>query len=182
MVHEFLAICKRICCPIAMEKTEWPDALMVFLGMLLDGKRRIIAIPMEKKIKAIKLLNYAIQKKKVKIKFIQQLTGTLNFLNKAIVWGRAFTRGMYSKLALVDKKGNPLKQQHHVYLKQDFLLDCRVWLSFLANADPKQLCRPFIDFDPNSDHSVTLSFYSDASKNPDLGFGAIFDNRWIMQR
>ena len=68
---------------------------MVFLGTLLDGQQKLIAIPIEKIIKDINLLQWAINKKKVNIKFVQQLTGTLNFLNKAIVPGRAFTRGMY---------------------------------------------------------------------------------------
>ena len=83
-----------------MEKTEWAtnEQMMVFLGILLNGKSLTLLIPIEKKRKALHLLDYAIDKKKVTIKFIQKLTGILNFLNEVVVPGRAFTRGMYQKL------------------------------------------------------------------------------------
>ena len=110
----FLDICNKIGCPISMEKTEYADCIIVFLGVLLNGKEHFISIPLEKIIKATNLLLWAINKRKVKIKFIQQITGTLNFLQKAIVPGRAFTRCMYSKLKLMDAKNRPLKQHHHV--------------------------------------------------------------------
>ena len=42
-----------------------------------------------------------------------------------------------------------------------------------------RICHPFVDFYPTDNKSVILNFYSDASKNPDLGMGAIFENRWI---
>ena len=83
----FLDICDKIGCPISMEKTEYADCIIVFLGVLLNGKEHFISIPLEKIIKATNLLLWAIKKRKAKIKFIQQITGTLNFLQKAIVPG-----------------------------------------------------------------------------------------------
>ena len=50
-----------------------------------ECKHLMISIPVEKKNKALNLLNEAIDKRKVMIKFIQPLTGILNFLNHAIV-------------------------------------------------------------------------------------------------
>ena len=64
---------------------------MVFLGILLDGEHHILIIPEEKRIRAINELQSVLGKKKATIKELQQLTGLLNFLNKAIVLGRAFT-------------------------------------------------------------------------------------------
>ena len=49
------------------------------------------AVPVEKRIKSMNLIDYVLDNKKVTIKFIQHLTRTLNFLNKAIVPGRNFT-------------------------------------------------------------------------------------------
>ena len=133
-VHTFLGICNRIGCPIARtakNKTEWGTQVIVFLGMLMDGKQLLIAVPFKKSIKALSLLNWAIQKRKVTIHFVQKLTGTLNFLSRAIVPGRVFTRSMYRKLSICDKKGNPLKQHHHMWLNRQFVMDCELWRIFL---------------------------------------------------
>ena len=105
MVKNFLVICEDLGCPVSMEKTVYASPLMEFLGVLLDGRNKILAIPEEKICKATDLLKWALDKHKVTIKFIQQITGTLNFLNKVIVPGCAFTRGMYIHLKTTDSKG-----------------------------------------------------------------------------
>ena len=76
MVEEFHAICHVIGCPISMEKTEWATQLIVFLGVLLNGKTKTLSIPIDKKQKALDLLKIAIDNRKVTIKFIQKITGT----------------------------------------------------------------------------------------------------------
>ena len=181
-VQVFLHVCKQINCPISTKKTEWAMQLLVFLGVLLNGSSLVMAIPQEKKTKALYLLNLAIEKRKVTIHFIQKLTGTLNFLQKAIVPGRVFTRGMYGKLKLTDAKGKPLQQYHHVRLGKDFIMDCFMWKQFLvlANENPGLLCRPFIDFQETTQSAELLQFYSDASLNAELGFGGTFKNSWIV--
>ena len=49
MVRQFMVICGKIGCPISLEKTEFGMEMIVFLGVLLDGKNKILAIPQEKK-------------------------------------------------------------------------------------------------------------------------------------
>ena len=93
MIQVFLQVCKLIGCPISMEKTEWTTAIIVFLWLLLNRNARTISVPSDKCRKALQLLRTAIDQKKTMIWFIQQLTGTLNFINRAIVPGRAFTKG-----------------------------------------------------------------------------------------
>ena len=126
MVENFLVVCGSIGCPVSLEKTETADFCMIFLGVLLDGVRKLLALPMDKRVKAIHLLNYAIDKRKVTVKFVQQLTGTLNFLNRVIIPGRAFTRGMHKKL--VSRGIEKLQAHHHVWLDAPFISDCRMWL------------------------------------------------------
>ena len=180
LVKIFLEICRTIGCPISMEKTEWASQLMIFLGILLNGQSLTLSIPLEKKQKANDLLDQAINQKKVTVKFIQKLTGTLNFLNKAIIPGCTFTRGMYQKLTLTDKAGRKLKAHHHVYLNQSFLLDCIMWNQFLkVQSDDKMLCRPFIDFYEDQNFEI-LTFYSDSLLNANLGMGAIFNGLWMQ--
>ena len=56
MLRTFLEMCKRIEVPVAYDKTEWSTVLIVFLGILLDGRNHVLAIPDEKKVKAVHLL------------------------------------------------------------------------------------------------------------------------------
>ena len=86
---------------------------------------------------------------------------------------------MYAKLKLTDSKGNLLKAHHHVRLNYSFLQDCQVWVKFLKNAGKIELCHPFRDFDPNIEY-VSLNFASDASLNQDLGFGACYNDHWLV--
>ena len=179
-VKEFPFICQVIGCLISMDKTKWASKLLTFLGILLNGKMLTLSVPLDKKIKARNLLLYAIQKRKVTIKFIQQIMGVLNFLNRAIVPGRAFTQGMYRKLTTKNQAGQPLKAHHHVYLNLQFILDCRVWLAFLQNSANFCLCQPYIDLDgPESVSYQLTDFHSDTSKNKSLGIGTVFDSRWL---
>ena len=189
MMGTFLQICADIGCPISEDKTSKCGMdVIVFLGMLLNGHAQIFSIPHDKVIKALNLLQWAITQRKDTIKYMQQLTGTLNFLNRAIVPGSAFTRGMYSKLKLTNAKDELLKQHHHLWLKTDFIQDCKVWHSFLTNVTKVQLCRPYNEFEPNPQYRpynefepnpqyMVWQFFSDASLNKKLGFGAIFQNR-----
>ena len=92
MTDYFLAACKSLGVPIAMEKMEWTTDVITFLGLLLNGCNFMVSIQEEKRVKAVNELNLLLSKKKVTVKQLQQLAGLLNFLTKAIYHGRAFTR------------------------------------------------------------------------------------------
>ena len=177
MVRTFLAICDDIGCPVSLDKTEWSTTQIVFLGILLDGENHRLCVPQEKQLKAKNLLQWAISKRKVTIKFIERLTGTLNFLVKAIVPSRTFIRGMYSKIHLKDAQGRDLKPFHHISLNKEFIGDCLIWQKFLelGATDSRLVCRPFIDVNKFT-HAKILNFYSDTSMH---GMGAIFGTRWL---
>ena len=178
MIEQFIVLCNEINIPVAFEKTKWADTLIVFLGILMDGELLSLSIPTGKQVKAVNLLTEAVAKKKVTIKQLQTLTGYLNFITKAVFAGRTFTRRMYTKYA---KLGGKLKPHHHIRLDAEFRFDCQVWLTFLANYRNQAICRPMVDL--NKVRMATeIKFYSDASTNPKLGFGAIFGQRWISEQ
>ena len=181
MVRQFLQICKTIGVPVALEKTEWAMPLITFLGILLNGKTYTLGVPQDKRNKAIGLIRWMINKKNATILNIQRLTGILNFLHRAIVPGRTFTRRMYDKLTWCDNKGNKLKQFHHIRLDREFIEDCKVWLNFLEEYSNSysNLCHPFIDLNKTIE-AETLNFYSDSLASEKLGMGTIFDNHWIV--
>ena len=95
----------------------------------------------------------------------------LNFLGKAIVPGRAFTRRFYSY-------GNPeMKAHHHIAVDRDLKNDLKVWKSFLTH--PNLFSRNFLELKP-LENSTEVSLYSDASANPELGCGGISDSNWFI--
>ena len=181
LLNSFITICDQINCPTAEDKTAQARPNTVFLGVLLDGEHRLMAIPQDKKTKVVNILKFVIEQRKVTIKLIQKLTGLLNFLHRVIVPGRTFTRQLYDTLKLRDNKGNLLKHYHHVKVDDKVKQDCTVWLRFLTYSStcPSQLCRPFIDLNAMI-YVQTLSFYTDAAKSPLRGFGCVFGNKWIF--
>ena len=56
MIQPFIDLCQEVGVLLAFDKTEWSSVRIVFLGILLDGKDMILAIPEDKRRKAINLL------------------------------------------------------------------------------------------------------------------------------
>ena len=184
---QFFKLCKMIGVPISAEKTQWPVTRLVFLSMLMDGDLMIISIPTDKKNRAVSMLNLMVDGKKAMVHQLQSLCGFLNFLNKAIFPGWAFTRRMYAKFSgFVDTSTGPepkaviLKKHHHICLNQEFKADCKVWLQFLEDPDLGAVVnRPMVDVLSPSVTSKEIFFYSDASATAELGFGCVYDRDWI---
>ena len=86
-VAVFLRVCSLIRFPLSLEKTEWGSSWQVFLGMLLDAHRQIIAIPADKIQKALQQIDNFLHKKsrKVTVREVQQLCGTLNFIGRGVI-------------------------------------------------------------------------------------------------
>ena len=169
----FLEICRDINFPVSKEKMFFADTVMVFLGLLIDTVRQIVAIPAEKISKAVNMINHVLGKtnRKMTILQLQWICETLNFISHVVVLGQAFTRRLYSGI------NHKLKQHHHIRITGEMKADLQTWLLFLQH--PTVFARPFLDFDLHD--AVQLDFYSDASKNPNLGFGAKFGSAYICQ-
>ena len=194
LVNTFLFICSDVRVPIVMEKTEWACECIVFLGILLNGKLMKLMIPMEKREKAIKLLCNFLDRKKATIKEMQELCGYLNFLCKAIFPGRPFLRRMYSKYGNLVQilshhkeqtrylypNGKRIRPYHHIKLDQEFKTDCSVWLQFLDRTSSLNeiVNHPMIDvLGPSSYQEIF--FFSDTNAARELGYGCVFNNRWM---
>ena len=89
------------------------------LRYLAKWQNLTVLVPLEKQEKALHLLNNLSGKKRATVKQLQVLTGYLNFLAKAVVPGRTFTRRMYNKYSQVKE----LKSFHHVKLDNEFRFD-----------------------------------------------------------
>ena len=122
LVRNFIKLCNILGVPKADEKTEWSFDKMIFLGIVINGRNRILCIQEEKRIQAVNMLNYIISKCKATVKELQCLSRYLNFLTRAVFPCRTFTRQMYAKFTST-VKSNKLKAYHHVTLDQEFKND-----------------------------------------------------------
>ena len=171
-VSVFLQICQEIKFPVALEKTFWGSTQIVFLGLLIDMIRQMVFVPVEKIARAKELIALVYHKKKVTVHMLQQLCGFLNFLCRAVVPGRAFTRRLYMHYS-----HKSLKSHHHVRVTKDMKEDLKIWNVFLDH--PNAYCRPFVDF--RKHYTLTdIHMYSDATRNFKLGFGAICSKKFWM--
>ena len=178
LIGKFLEICSTIGFPVSIEKTEYAHTKIIFLGILLDGENLCLAIPEDKRIKALHMTQIMSGKRKATIKELQRLTGTLNFLNKAIHTCRVFMQRMYTKYS--DSVAN-LKQYHHVNLDSEFRKDCLMWVEFLQHQSVVN--RPMVDFEDSTINSVQLRFYTDASGSQNHGgFGCYFFPEWTYSK
>ena len=101
MVEEFLGICAQYRKSRVYGEDRICGTNHYIPGSAFGWEASVVGNSAHDKIvKATNLLKWAINKRKVTIKFVQQLTGTLNFLNRVIVLGRAFMRGMYAQLKI----------------------------------------------------------------------------------
>ena len=76
----FLAICAEINFPVSMDKTFWSTSIIVFLGLLIDAERQIVAIPVDKVERATHLIQDILARRTTTVKSLQRLTGYPNFL------------------------------------------------------------------------------------------------------
>ena len=176
LMQQFLLLCSQIGLPVALEKTEWAVTVIIFLGVLLDSSRHMLGIPEDKRLRALNSLLGLIDRKKASVKELQSITGLLNFLNRAIHPGKVFTRRMYAKFSQIEEK--KLKPHHHIRLNAEFKEDCKVWVKFLSTGG-SMTNRPFVDLHA-MEFADTLDFYMDAAKGKDLGFGGVFQQRWLF--
>ena len=173
-MQEFLNICDQIGLPVSSCKTHWASPIMTFLGFLVNGRRKLVMIPMEKLMKANDLIGQVLEpkKRKVTIYQLQKIAGFLNFLCRCVIPGREFTRRIH---ALINPK---LKPHHHVRITGELRMDLRVWEQFLAH--PTVFCRQFADFN-SVITAEEVDLNSDVSKNPMLGCGGTCGRQWYFQ-
>ena len=174
-VEIFLDICEQISFPVSLDKTFWGTTELVFLGLLINTRKQRISIPIAKLIRARSLIEFMITKanKKITLRQLQQLCGYLNFLCKAIVPGRAFTRRLYAF-------GRKLtKPHHHLRITREFRLDLYVWKQMLLNQS--YYSRPFFHMDETI-KPTQLFFMTDASRNQTLGCGGVCNDEWFIMQ
>ena len=114
------------------------------------------------------MLEEMLRVKRTKVKAVQKLAGTLNFLCRAIVPGRTFIRRLY------DVIGN-LPQHYHVNVSSQIKKDLRMWVQFLTTLQGNaNVYRSFHEKEMLLDTSI--NFYTDASGT--IGIGCFYNGNY----
>ena len=171
-IQRFLNLCQFINFPVSLAKTEWGTTRIVFLGLLIDTMMQKIFVPHEKVQAAKLLIEHILNKRSLTKRQLQQVCGFLNFLGKAIVPGRAFTRRLYAHENKVDRV------HLHIHITQEMRLDLECWYAFLCH--PSVYSQDFADFQETN--AIFTNFATDASKNSPLGVGGICGTDWFVQQ
>ena len=167
LLRVFTDVCAVLGVPIAWEKTTRPSQTITYLGLEIDAVRGQVRVPPDKVVQLREQIQATLRKKRVTVKVIQSLLGSLNFVCRAISPGRAFTRRL---IALTRGQVAP---HHFIRLTKGAKLDLLMWLEFLAHFNGVS---PFLNvaWDSNS----TLELFTDAAAS--IGYGGYFNGRWFQ--
>ena len=99
------AICSFISTPLSPDKTQGPCQIITYLRLTLNFLKQVVQIPLDKINKVLDQINSILSsyetknknmKGKVQVRQLQQLTGLLNFICKAIPCGCPFLCRLYN--------------------------------------------------------------------------------------
>ena len=171
LITAFEYLCHDMKIPINEEKSEGPVTTLIYLGLEIDSVLMEIRVPEEKIKKAKAQIIEAISKKKIKLKHLQAILGSLNFFTKAIPTGRTFSCRLYQAQAQAKLP------HHYIRINNDMKEDLNMWLTFLNSFNGTAIMS---DLDWISDESMNL--YTDAAGNKTLGCGAYLNGEWIVYK
>lgn len=167
LLDTFKDVCKMLGVPIADEKTISPTTCLTFLGIEIDTVEMTIRIPKDKLAELRQKISDSINCKKVTLKQMQSLLGSLNFACRVITPGRAFCR------RLIDSTIGVKKQHHRIRLSNNLKADLLIWKEFLGNFNGLTIMP-----DKTWSSNTALQFFTDSAGGSALGFGIYFKGEW----
>ena len=169
LLSDFHALCATLGVPIANEKTKGPVKKIVFLGLLLDAAKQTVEVPRDKLEELKTKIRNMLSLKKVHLKALQSLIGSLNFVSRAVAPGRPFLRRIIASTI-------GLKQPHHVTRVTAAMKgDLYMWLEFLDKFNGVSLFRDMA-WTSNGDYE----FFTDAAAS--IGLGIYVKGKWAHAR
>lgn len=165
-LHSFLALAESLNIPIRHDKTVLPTTITSLHGIEIDTGSMQMRLPRDKLLDARAKINSMYQRKKVTLREVQKLIGTLNFACKVVVGGRTFLRRVIYLTIGVRRPG------HIIRLNVEARLDLSAWKVFLDQYSGVSLC--LADTWLSSD---CIKLFSDACLH---GFAAVYGRRWVQ--
>ena len=168
LLQSFREICSTLGVPLAEDKTVGPCTVLCFLGFEIDTIEMTIKIPSQKVLDIRVKLFSVLQNRKITLRQMQSLIGSLQFACRAIRPGRAFCRRLISSISGLTK---PF---HHVTVTKHIKADLRMWLEFFQNFNGVS-----VFLNRTWDTSQCIELFTDSAGGIGLGFGAYLDAKWI---
>lgn len=169
LMRIFAEVCDDLGVPLAADKTVGPTHILIYLGLEINTLEMCVKIPSEK-LQALKeMLLCFLNKKKMTLKELQSLVGSLNFCSRAIPCASAFNRRFYDATVGLT---NP---RHHLRISASMKEDMSMWVMFLD-------CFNGAVYFPESQwlESEQLQLFTDSAGGSDLGCAAILGSRWCF--
>ena len=167
IMTSFFKTCGKMGMPVADEKTEGPQKIIIFLGFELDSILMEVRIPKDKIMKLQSLIEEILHKSSITLEVMQSLLGSLNFMCRAIVPGRPFCR------RLINATRGITKPYHHIRISKAMRLDLQTWLTFFKSFNGVSVFHDRFWLS-NAD----LCLFTDSSASYGKGFGAYFQGKW----
>ena len=124
---KFHYLCKDLNLPIKHEKNVLPTTSADLHGLRVDSVLENVYLPPDKCEKALGLLTEMRHRRKVSLKQLQALTGTLDFATRTIPMGRSFLQH------LIDLTVAVARPHHHIRLSAEARRDIAAWTLFLQH-------------------------------------------------
>ena len=169
LMNSFKNVCNRLNIPIADEKTEGPTTVLEYLGITIDTDKMMVKIPTNKLSELREKISLVLNSKKVTLKVLQSLCGSLAFCTRALPAGRAFCRRIYSSMSKAKKSF------HFIRVSQGLRADLLVWNEFLQKFNGISYIHN-LDWSTNFD----IELYTDSAGGIAKGCGAYFAGKWAF--
>ena len=169
LMDTFDRVCDRLGVPVAQEKTEGPCTKLQYLGLLVDTEKMVIQIPDSKLLDLKSKIELVLTRKKVTLRELQSLCGSLAFCSKALPAGRAFSRRIYLATSYAKKP------HHFIKVTTGMRQDLSVWKMFLENFNGISYM-----LDSEWTSNSILNLYTDSAGGSTLGCGAYFQGKWTF--
>lgn len=166
-LSSFFSMCGELGVPMAPEKTVGPSQIITFAGLELDTVHFEIRLPQDKVEKCKLLVEAALSRRKIKLRELQSLIGSLSFACRVVYPGRAFLR------RLIDLTIGIKHPHHFIRLNKSAKADLFAWSTFLSSFNGVRFISPNFWLESN----VGFSLYTDASAG--IGFGGYVDSYWF---
>lgn len=162
----FQRLCSFLGIPLSPEKTEGPSSTLTFLGIELDARAMEVRLPADKIRKSQEMIQEILQSRKVTLRHLQSLIGTLSFACRVVQPGRPFLR------RLIDLTIGAKAPHHLVKITRWAKLDLLAWQTFLSDFNGARMIQKSV-----WENQDDLHLHTDASGS--LGFGAFFNYKWF---
>ena len=165
-LQQFFSLAELLYIPVNHKKTVMPSTCVIVHGIEVDTVSMQARLPQDKLEAAVNLVRAYRRCRKVTLRELQSVIGTLAFACKVVIMGRPFLR------RLIDLTIGIAKPHFHIRLRQEARLDLAAWALFLEHYNGTSLL-----LNDLWTSSEKLELFTDASG---FGYAGLLDGQWFQ--